>query len=608
MPLLTQPGIKRDGTPLDSMNWTDGQWVRFQRGRPKKMGGYRDMTKFAAGPIRAALVDSRAGAYTLHMFSQWGIEALQFDPVTGAGGGVTVRTPSGFTINANYTWQADALVNAGGTPAYLCCTATPDLLDISTDTAGPLYAGDITTIGTALAAVTSASVPITVSGGVVAIGPFLFVYGSNGLIQNSNPNNISDATGWIVGTGNNVYANTANPVDHKIVKGLALRGGTSAPAGLFWSLNRVVRVFFKGAGGFNNWGYEPLTECSVLAKNGIIEYDGLYYWVGVDRFYVYNGVVQELPNQMNLNWFFDNINRANVNKVWAMKIPRYGEILWFYPRGANTECSHYVCYNVRENTWYDGALPRFAGQEADVFPNPIMCGGEESINGVYLPYTVGSGSFQIGDTVTGGSSGAVGTVYRVVAGSLNSLTLVNTTKPFNSGETITGAPSGATGTTTAASVAQEIDTVWEHELGVDKVSSLNGQLAIPSFITTQPISYPTGGPLAVASEGQWRGNPGAEYMTRLTRFEPDFAALGGNNRATGPMTLTVSGYAYANGVDPSNGGPQVSAPYNFDNKTNFIDPREQRRELLITIGSNAVGGFFELGRPILTIEQGDGRP
>ena len=33
------PGIQRDGTSFDTNLCIDGQWVRFYRGRPKKIGG-----------------------------------------------------------------------------------------------------------------------------------------------------------------------------------------------------------------------------------------------------------------------------------------------------------------------------------------------------------------------------------------------------------------------------------------------------------------------------------------------------------------------------------------------------------------------------------------
>ena len=42
--LDTKAGIQRDGTIFDKEFYSDGQWVRFQRGRPRKMGGYSAIT------------------------------------------------------------------------------------------------------------------------------------------------------------------------------------------------------------------------------------------------------------------------------------------------------------------------------------------------------------------------------------------------------------------------------------------------------------------------------------------------------------------------------------------------------------------------------------
>ena len=64
-------------------------------------------------------------------------------------------------------------------------------------------------------------------------------------------------------------------------------------------------------------------------------------------------------------------------KVFAFKVPRYGEIWWCYPRGKAEECTHAVIYNVREKTWYDTELPndgRSAGHFSNAFRSPILSG------------------------------------------------------------------------------------------------------------------------------------------------------------------------------------------------------------------------------------------
>ena len=42
--LASAPGIKRDGTRFDNEHYIDGLWCRFQRGMPKKIGGYQQVT------------------------------------------------------------------------------------------------------------------------------------------------------------------------------------------------------------------------------------------------------------------------------------------------------------------------------------------------------------------------------------------------------------------------------------------------------------------------------------------------------------------------------------------------------------------------------------
>ena len=131
------------------------------------------------------------------------------------------------------------------------------------------------------------------------------------------------------------------------------------------------------------WTYDLVSsQTSIMSSNSVIEYDGIFYWAGVDRFLMYGGQVQEIPNSLNQNYFFDNINLAQRQKVWATKVPRFGEIWWFYPKGDATECTDAIIYNVREKTWYDAGQAegarRSAGVFSEVFPKPIWAGNEYS--------------------------------------------------------------------------------------------------------------------------------------------------------------------------------------------------------------------------------------
>jgi len=177
----------------------------------------------------------------------------------------------------------------------------------------------------------------------------------------------------------------------KIVKGLPIRGGSTSPSGLFWAADALIRVSFSpsSAGGANYyWTYDLVSsQTSIMSSSSVVEYDGIYYWAGVDRFLMYGGQVQEIPNNNNQNYFFDNINLAQRQKVWATKVPRYGEIWWFYPKGDATECTDAVIYNVREKAWYDAGQAvgarRSAGVFSEVFPKPIWAGNDANSLGTY---------------------------------------------------------------------------------------------------------------------------------------------------------------------------------------------------------------------------------
>lgn len=571
--LTSKPGIKRDGTPLDNEFFQDGQWVRWQRGRPKKMGGFAAMSTVLAGPARNVFVDSRAGSNTAHVFSPWGVEQLTFD-VNGAGAGIVDRTPAGLPFNANYNWQSDAIFNAGGggNPVMVAASA-PDLDSIASDATGGVYSG-VVNASAVLTQISDGAGVILVSGGCVALQPFLFLYGSNGLIRNSNANDFSVGTGW---SGTN--ANTGNFSASKIVKGLPIRGGSTTPAGLFWALDSLIRVTYIG--GTALWKYDPVGSITVLSKQAMVEYDGVFYWPGSDRFYAYTGVVQELPNNMNLNYFYNNLNYTQAQKIWALKVPRYGEIWWFYPSGINTECDKAVIFNIRENTWYDASLVRSAGYPAQVFRFPVMAGGEPLAT-TLVSYTVGAGTFSNNEVVTGGTSGAKGTVARVLPGKLN---LINTSLAFVNAETITGT-SGATGTTNAVPAAQQLDTLWAHEKGTDRIK-LQDVTAIPSFFETSNFQWSTGGPSQLTAMG-------ATNNLILDTFEPDFISVG-------PLMLVVKGRKYAQSA------PISSDMIPFDNTTEYMGTREQRRQMSIQITSNSVGGNYEMGKILMTVNPGDKR-
>ena len=653
--LDTKPGIQRDGTTFDADAYTDGSWVRFQRGRPRKMGGYREIVDDLAGPSRGVYLNPQQNFNNVFNGYSGGLQVLPISN-TGTGSGITDITLSGFTANANNLWQFDTFFDGTGsgnnlllahpgqnltlidnnvnTPVLgglitgttlspigvftaVAATITSGSATITlaaantqigagqvvTGTGIPAAATVVSISGTTLvisanATATGSSITLTfdnqisVSGGVVTLHPYVFVYGNDGLISNCSAGNVND---WVSADANEVSVATG-----KIVQGLPVRGGSNAPSGLFWSLDSLIRVSFIGGSGSppQYWRYDLISsQSSILSSQSVIEYDGVYYWCGVDRFLLYNGVVKEIPNNFNQNYFFDNLNYAQREKVWVTKVPRFGEIWWFYPSGTATECNNAVIYNVRENVWYDAGFAlgaqRSAGYFSQVFPFPISSDWNVNATGGILTATItNGGSAYTNGTYTNqaltGGAGTGATANITVAGGIVTAVVINGHGVnYAIGNTLSASIAGGSGFILTVNTLMSFVSLFQNEIGTDKVVGALS-VAIESYFETSDLGLVAGGPSQPSPVGENR-------WLRLERVEPDFIQ-------EGDMDLYITGRPFAQIADETTG------PYTFSPSTGKIDMREQRRELRLKFVSNVAGGDYQVGKVLLDADVGDSRP
>jgi hypothetical protein len=590
----TKPGVQRDGTVFDKMFYNDGRWVRFQRGRPRKILGYRQIVGNLAGPSRGIYVNVQDNFnYVFNGYSD-GLQVVPIDN-NGIGSGISNFTLSNFTPSVNNLWQFDTLYDtAGGGQESLIAHPGQNLSDISSTTNTPVLIGDIA--GTTMSAVMDGMTPIEVSGGAVVLHPYLFVYGNNGLIKNCAAGDPTDWTG--------ADANETNVAGTKIVKGLPVRGGSNSPSGLFWSLDSLIRVSYAPttiSSGVSTttlyWRYDIISsQSSILSSQSVIEYDGIYYWCGVDRFLMYNGVVKEVPNNMNQNFFFDNLNYAQRQKVYATKVPRYGEIWWFYPRGDSEECNDAIIYNIREQTWYDAGTAlgsrRSAGFFSQVFHYPINAGTEINASGGANLFTLTAGSGYTNGTytdvsLTGGTgTGAKATIV-VSGGAVTSVTITAPGTGYTVGDDLTYAlPGGGSSFSIELTYLMSFVSLWQHEFGTDEIKGTQIS-AIESYFETSDLGWVSGGPSQPSPMGD-------NFWINLERVEPDFIQ-------NGDMALYVTGRPYAQEDDNTSGA------YVFSPTTGKIDMREQRRELRLKFVSNTISGDYQLGKLLLSANIGDVR-
>ena len=693
--LGVQSGIKRDGTTFESREYSDGVWCRFQRGVPKKMGGYQQLFSSFNGITRGMIMNSYNGVNYIFAGNANGLDVFATGQTFGIGSGpyegqlevgyseftitsvatnqfviptsppedltslfpngtklvfAQSTTPTFYTVtaqsynsgtgdntitvsatitgsptsvwiadsyfapNAKALWQFDFQYSPQDGSLNLLAHPGLNLENIDNGTDTPVYVGSTTPNSseqwtfTVLADTTGTAPtykPIVVSGGVCVLHPFIFVYGDNGFIANNNVSSIyldQNLTDW-----NGPLANQVNVASGKIVKGMPIRGGTSAPSGLFWATDSLIRVSFV-----NNpptyWQYDIVSsQTSIMSSSSVVEMDGVYYWMGVDRFYLYNGVVQVLPNDKNVNWLFDNLNYEQRQKVWATKVPRYNEIWFFYPRGTATECTDAIIYNVKDKIWYDAGqavgAQRSSGYTTEIFPTPIWADWNYDVLYSQGYQTIAQPTGQPAVSTTNiYFSGDVTPTFQP-AGYITLSTNVDDPKyqidtaDFIFNTTIGGA--GVTRVTLYDALPAVPDTgtyvynitggygIWQHEIGLNKITT-KAEEAVYSSFTTCDLSWVGGTPSEDTAIGVNR-------RMHLRRIEPDFIQ-------GGMMTMNVLGRKFARGP------VEDSGPFSFDENTEKIDLRIEHRELRLQFVSNTINGNYEMGRLLITAEFGDERP
>jgi len=119
------------------------------------------------------------------------------------------------------------------------------------------------------------------------------------------------------------------------------------------------------------WNVQLLSEnISVIGPNAAVLASGVIYWMGVDKFYMYDGRVQTLECDLR-RFVFQNLNYQQNQQVYCSTTEGFNEVWWFYCTGTDTQCNNYVVYNYLEKVWYYGTMNRSAWVDTTLQSNPI---------------------------------------------------------------------------------------------------------------------------------------------------------------------------------------------------------------------------------------------
>lgn len=137
------------------------------------------------------------------------------------------------------------------------------------------------------------------------------------------------------------------------------------------------------------WGFNLLMDnISIMSPTSAYTVNGVTYWMGVDKFYMYSGTVETLPCTVKQYVFED----MNIEQAWQFFVggnSGYNEIWWFYCSKyvldadgnslldasgnptKNTQINNYVIYNYLDRTWSIGSMARTAWLDSGLKPYPI---------------------------------------------------------------------------------------------------------------------------------------------------------------------------------------------------------------------------------------------
>ena len=122
------------------------------------------------------------------------------------------------------------------------------------------------------------------------------------------------------------------------------------------------------------WGSQILADnISIVSDRAWGTAAGVTYWMGNEKFYMYDGRVQALSCDVR-QYVFSDFNFNQSQQVFAGTNEQFGEIWWFYCSANSTTVDRYVIFNYMEKVWYYGTMARTSWIDTSVSNTvPMAC-------------------------------------------------------------------------------------------------------------------------------------------------------------------------------------------------------------------------------------------
>ena len=160
------------------------------------------------------------------------------------------------------------------------------------------------------------------------------------------------------------------PSGSKIVCGLRTRQEV-----LIWTTSILYSLQFVATNDVFN--YQQLADnISIISPRAKATANNTTYWMGLDKFYMYNGTVTTLPTSLR-NHVFSNLNFDQADQIICGTNEGWNEVWWFYPSANSTSNDKYVIWNHVEQVWYYGTIDRSAWSDSPLrkYPQSVRTDG-----------------------------------------------------------------------------------------------------------------------------------------------------------------------------------------------------------------------------------------
>jgi hypothetical protein len=122
-------------------------------------------------------------------------------------------------------------------------------------------------------------------------------------------------------------------------------------------------------------------NCGLIARPAVAELGGIVFWMGQNNFFALSGGGVQPVRCPVWDAVFQDLDTSNSSKVVAASNSAFNEVWWFYPSlsGGTGDNDSYVKYNLVDQAWDYGKLPRTAWLDVSILGTPIAAGTDQNL-------------------------------------------------------------------------------------------------------------------------------------------------------------------------------------------------------------------------------------